>query len=280
MSTTTSPTRVAQGPPTAAEPFQSVRHGGISLVVDTPDVLGISLCLSETFATDCRVDERRYKNSPRVGDFALLVPGHPVHVSVTGDCRTLQLWLPVARIGQILKEEHGFDGVPLEFASSFDGHDLRLLALMIKAATAAPAERDVRLRAVVSHLCLHHALPRGRATLRPPKRGGLTPARLRRVVDHVEAHLAGPVALEALATEAGLSPYHFAREFKRSVGTSPYSYVLERRLGLAITLLSRRGTGVEEAAHRAGFAHASHLSRHLRSLVGCSAQEVRALAQA
>ena len=40
-------------------------------------------------------------------------------------------------------------------------------------------------------------------------------------MDHVEAHLAGPVALEALATEAGLSPYHFAREFKRSVGTSP-----------------------------------------------------------
>jgi AraC family transcriptional regulator len=61
-------------------------------------------------------------------------------------------------------------------------------------------------------------------------RGGLTPARLRRVVELVHAEMEGDLSLEELADAAGLSIAHFSQMFRQSTGQSPHQFVLHRRI--------------------------------------------------
>src|SRR5262249_27365366 len=51
-----------------------------------------------------------------------------------------------------------------------------------------------------------------------PTRKGLSPERLQRVRDYVEAHLDGDLSLTVLADVACLSPYPFSRSFKEAAG--------------------------------------------------------------
>lgn len=99
-------------------------------------------------------------------------------------------------------------------------------------------------------------------------RGGLAPAALRRVTEFVEAHLSAPLAIQDLADVLGLSPYHFARAFKRATGEAPHRFVLRRRVARARDLIARGGLPLAEVALATGFSSQSHLGQRFRELTG------------
>ncbi|WP_431857144.1 helix-turn-helix domain-containing protein [Azospirillum sp.] len=111
-----------------------------------------------------------------------------------------------------------------------------------------------------------------RFTDRPTKallaRGGLAPAVLRRVADFVESHLDAPLSIDDLAAVAGLSPYHFARAFKRSTGEAPHRFVLSRRIERAKALIAAGGLPLTEVATAVGFSSQSHFTLRFREVVG------------
>lgn len=110
-----------------------------------------------------------------------------------------------------------------------------------------------------------------------PQRGGLSPAVLRRVKDHIEAHLDTDLGLETLAALAGLSVHHFARSFRQSIGTSPHRFILQRRIKRAAELLINTGMPLSEIALSVGFNEASHFSRSFRDHEGLAPSEFRRL---
>lgn len=61
-----------------------------------------------------------------------------------------------------------------------------------------------------------------------------------------------PPSLDDLAREAGLSPHHFHRLFKRITGVTPKAYAAHHRQRLVQDSLSA-GTGVTESLYRSGF---------------------------
>lgn len=62
---------------------------------------------------------------------------------------------------------------------------------------------------------------------------GLAPVTLRNVLAYIDAHLAYPITLNDLASEAALSEFHFARMFRQSMNMAPHQYVMQRRMALA-----------------------------------------------
>jgi transcriptional regulator GlxA family with amidase domain len=103
----------------------------------------------------------------------------------------------------------------------------------------------------------------------PPQfRGGLPPRMLRRVLEHIEAHLESNISLQDLATTAGLSSSHFARAFKQSQGMTPHRYLMSCRLRQALQLLTGTDLPLSEIAVATGFADQSHFSRQFRKNVG------------
>lgn len=86
--------------------------------------------------------------------------------------------------------------------------------------------------------------------------------RLRRVIDHVDRRLAAgkEISLADLARVAGLSPHHLAHVFRRATGSSPYRYVIERRVARAAELLIDPSRSICQVAYEVGFSSQSHLT--------------------
>ncbi|MBF2029430.1 MAG: helix-turn-helix transcriptional regulator [Oscillatoriales cyanobacterium C42_A2020_001] len=98
--------------------------------------------------------------------------------------------------------------------------------------------------------------------------GGLSPTQLKLVVDYINAHLDQELSLEELAAIAQLSPYHFCRSFKQSIGLTPHQYIIRQRVEQAKQLLKTGKMEISEVAIACGFTHQSHLNRHFKRFTG------------
>jgi AraC family transcriptional regulator len=95
----------------------------------------------------------------------------------------------------------------------------------------------------------------------PKIHGGLTVARLRRVIEYIKSNLEADIALDQIADVANLSAHHFSELFKHSTGQSPHQYVLQCRVDRAKTLLRETELPILEIALLSGFADQSHLTK-------------------
>ena len=90
--------------------------------------------------------------------------------------------------------------------------------------------------------------------------GGLTDARLARVVEFMSVHFAQPLTLDRIAQEAHVSKFHFTRLFRERIGQIPYRYLAEIRLDAARRMLLTTDRSVMSVAAACGFASASNFS--------------------
>jgi len=102
----------------------------------------------------------------------------------------------------------------------------------------------------------------------------LSPWRLRRVVEYVEAHLGEELSLAELASVAGYSLSHFKSLFKQAAGVPVHRFVLERRVERARARLLEGGSSLTDIALEAGFAHPSHMARCMRRVIGMTPSQV------
>jgi AraC family transcriptional regulator len=106
---------------------------------------------------------------------------------------------------------------------------------------------------------------------------GLSAAQLRLVTDYINAHLDWDLKLTELSTIAQISPYHFLRLFKNSLGVTPHQYILQQRIDRAKYLLKSSSLDISEIALRVGFCDSSHLTRCFKSILGKTPSQWRQL---
>jgi AraC-like DNA-binding protein len=114
--------------------------------------------------------------------------------------------------------------------------------------------------------------------------GGPGPGRSRRVDvralergrQFLDAEKTRVVRSAELASITGLTRYELSRQFKIMFGTSPYRYLLMRRLDFARERI-HRGRPLAEVACDAGFADQAHFTRTFRSAFGLTPAYYRAL---
>jgi len=101
-------------------------------------------------------------------------------------------------------------------------------------------------------------------------RGGLTPWQEKTAKDFLVANIRANVSLADAADLCDLSAPHFARLFKKSTGTSPYKWLIERRLAQSKALLESTSDELATIALACGFADQSHFTRTFTRIVGLS----------
>ncbi|WP_077294765.1 helix-turn-helix domain-containing protein [Yersinia proxima] len=109
----------------------------------------------------------------------------------------------------------------------------------------------------------------------PAIRGGLAPVVLKRVKEYIDYNLTQPLLLSDLATQAGLSEFHFARMFKQSTGLAPHQFVLKVRLCRAEQLLKHSAMPLIHIALACGFSSASHFSNCFKNTYGLAPSMLR-----
>ena len=97
----------------------------------------------------------------------------------------------------------------------------------------------------------------------------------KRVLEHVATHYGEPLTLEVLAGQAGLSPSHFSRLFKATIGKSPMQFVTSYRLDQARKQLADPARPLSEIALACGFSDQAHFSRVFRRAEGVTPSAYR-----
>jgi AraC-like DNA-binding protein len=153
---------------------------------------------------------------------------------------------------------------------------LRPLApLVARAGLGVAGTADISWEELAATLAVHTIRL---ATGAPAGPGGLprhAEARVSHVVRAIDDDPHEQLTLEALAGEAGLSPYHFLRTFERVTGVTPHQYVLRARLRKAVMRLAGGSERITDVAFDCGFGDVSNFNRAFRGEFGVSPRAFR-----
>jgi AraC-like DNA-binding protein len=162
-----------------------------------------------------------------------------------------------------LRGDRKLDGLIEEFAAEL--------------ATEKPG-RAIVMRALVEQLLVHilrnYSTPRLSEELEL-SRVGLVDRRIRRSVELMHTQLDQDLTLKALAGASYLSPFHFARLFKKLTGLSPHNYLASIRATRAQLLLAETDLSVTEIGARVGYLSGSHFTKAFRIATGATPREFR-----
>ncbi len=106
-------------------------------------------------------------------------------------------------------------------------------------------------------------------------RGGLGPARLRKVTELVDAKIEDGLNLGEMAQSVGLSTAHFSQMFRKSTGESPHQFVLRQKMERAKEMLRTGEARILDVAIACGFKTQQHFARVFRRICGVSPTEYR-----
>jgi len=123
----------------------------------------------------------------------------------------------------------------------------------------------------------HSASGGAPATAAPPSSKSLDLLALARARAFLEAEKFRVVRSAELEAVTGLTRYELARQFRAHHGTSPYRYLLMRRLEHARKALRGGSAPLAELALDAGFADQAHFTRAFRTAYGLTPARYRAL---
>ncbi len=90
---------------------------------------------------------------------------------------------------------------------------------------------------------------------------------IKQTLDFIGDNISENITLDILAKNCSLSKYHFLRVFKKELGLTPHSFIINERINRANILL-QNGVSISEASQSVGFSDQSHFTRNFKKYFG------------
>jgi AraC family transcriptional regulator len=147
-------------------------------------------------------------------------------------------------------------------------------AYLQRALRACGRSGEARAEALAGALLQSLAASAAHQPLFRPDRLTWYAARVDRAKELMAARYAEPLSLSAMARDAGMSVFHFARVFTELEGQPPHRYLIDVRLEYAAARL-REGAGVTDTCFAVGFGSLSHFVTTFRRRYGATPSRLR-----
>lgn len=205
----------------------------------------------------------RFDVTSRKGDLTLAAPNFATTAVVETNRHLRSLVFPMAQWQKVLNEAANGDfslDLSQMYGRMFDSPAIRSALCNLWALSdleSAPSRLLAQAAGceILAELCRLAEAPFA------PGRGGLATWAERRCLELMRTRLSEDISLDELAAEARLSPFHFARMFKQSVGVPPRVYLTQVRIEKACELLERTDLPVTEIAQEVGYSSNQVLAR-------------------
>jgi AraC family transcriptional regulator len=201
----------------------------------------------------------------------LLSAGEPEEISWEEELNAFTVWLNPAYVDQIM-ETTGFT-----FQEQRNLNDPFLAQLYRALYTASKNAQHVEpifveslVVSMVIHLATQYAT-HGRKVFAP--KGKLGSAQLKKIIDYVRSFTHANISLTDLASCVHLSPFHFSRLFRQTLGISPYQYVLRMKIEHAKKMIIHYNGSLSEIAYTLNFTDQAHFSNVFKKVTGICPRE-------
>jgi AraC family transcriptional regulator len=271
----TAPLRMASDPPSGAIAYWE--HGALHDVVEP-----MAEHVVMTYRAGFQRLERRTGNSVAIGTarpgvVTVIPAGSTSRWDIHQPMSVVQLYLPQATLERISGEADKV--APGDLLERTAHPDLTTSRLLMSAADflhgREPLDALFRQQLtdlVATRLLAAHA---GSSTTFQPAAGGLSPKALRRAIERMRSDNDADVSLAALASDAGVSRFHFCRAFKESTGLSPHAWLRQHRLEQAMTMLRDTDESIVSIAAALGYSSQTAFAAAFRKLTGESPSDWR-----
>lgn len=210
----------------------------------------------------------------KVGDFFLTRTDRPYEMrwrAVGSDpFKVMHLYMSVSLFERVASDVLGRD-IPPRLRDVSGGQDPNLahfLALIHQELTAEDGGSQLYVNGLAQSLAVHLIRNYASSDGETDRQTALPGYKLRRVIAHLEDHLAEPFNLAELADIAGMSAFHFSRLFKNATGLSPSRYFIRQRIARAQQLLQETDLSIIRVGFAVGYSSPSHFSQVFRRETG------------
>jgi AraC family transcriptional regulator len=219
--------------------------------------------------------ERRSGRSVAIGTFrpgvVIIIPeGSSSRWDIPKPVDVVQLYLPHTMLERVAREAD--TATPTDLLERTAHPDPITSRLLLTAADAMEGNgaldtlfRHQLMDLLTTRLLAAHT---GSPTTTQPVMGGLSPKVLLRAIERLRSDSDADVSLAALASDAGLSRFHFCRAFKESTGLSPHAWLRQHRLEQAMNMLRDTDASVVSVAAALGYASQTAFAAAFRKLTG------------
>ncbi|MGX9430018.1 MULTISPECIES: helix-turn-helix domain-containing protein [Bradyrhizobium] len=251
--------------------FRALFDGGAHFSA-TPDQHLVFLQMSPHLQLDCRIAGRQLRHETTHGALAICPAGIDSSADADGTADMLLVAVKPTQLALAAAEDYALEAELPERLSGYD-QTLQQAAQSLAAESAQGYPNGPLFWSEAASRFIGRLVSNYTSTPRRPIRGRLGQRALQRIRDYVLINLAEPIEVADLAALAGRSSFHFSRVFTRSVGMTPYRYVVHLRLQAAARHMREGRMGLAEIAVDTGFADQSHLSRWVRRVYGVAPSE-------
>ena len=269
---------------TSVQPWKGIlleRHqtGGIEIPEHEHKDFCLHLQLSGSVGLEWWCEGEHGVEATRPGSLVLLDAGTRDRLRWDGSSERLILSITPEFMAQMAEELGSANSV--EFENRWALQDPALQHVILEMGREASADwplgglyADLLGTSLTTLLLRRHAA----SPLQPPLlKGGLSFTQLRHVLEFITANIHTDLRLAQMADELGMTPFHFARLFRNSLGTSPYQYVLEQRMRSSQQLLKGTKNSVQAIAGLTGWNSPANFVRAFRQRYGVTPQAWRKL---
>jgi AraC family transcriptional regulator len=264
----TAPMHIASDPSSGA--IAHWKHGALHDVVEPMADHVIMTYPSGVQRLERRTGKSVAIGTARAGVVTIIPAGSSARWDIPGPVNVVQLYLPHATLKRIANEADA--STPGDLLERTGHPDLITSRLLLSAADAleGSAALDALFRQQLTDLLATRLLAAhsGIAATSQPTLGGLSPKILRRAIERLRSDSDADVSLAALASDAGLSRFHFCRAFKESTGLSPHAWLRQHRLEQAMNMLRDTDASIVTVAAALGYASQTAFAAAFKKLIG------------